>query len=134
MNRAITICILLLGSCAPEQSPYPWFENEWISDRDSTLAANEVLQDQTLDDRAAILSKFGELRWKVNGYNLQALYPTEPQFNLQSKFSVDPIDESSFILRIETGTSLTITENQNGFCARPHNTAETTECFVPFES
>lgn len=134
MHRAITLCLVLLAACTPEELPYPWFEREWVSDRDSTFAANPELNEQTLEEREAILSKYGELRWLVEGYNLEAIYPNEPRFNLASRFSIEAIDESSFVLLTETGTTLTILRNQNGFCATPENANETKECFVPYDS
>ncbi len=131
MIRAISF-FLLLASCTPEELPYPWFERERISDRESTLAANEGFLELGPEYRETVLGNFGKLRWLVDGFTLAAIYPEEPRFDLASRFTIEAIDESSFRLLTETGTNFLISENGGGFCATPA-AGETIECFVPFD-
>ncbi len=133
MTRALLFS-LLLAACTPEDYPYPWFQNAWISDRDSTLEANAAFLDLDPEALAAFLSMYGQLRWKIDGFTIEAIYPEEPRFNLQSRFTIDAIDDRSFRLLTEVGSSFTISKNENGFCATPQASDETVECFVPFDS
>lgn len=133
MHRALLIA-LFLARCAPAESPYPWFEAEWVSDADSTLAANPSLQDQDPALIEDLLSRYGELRWRVDGFMLEAVYPAEPHFNQRSRFSVEPIDADSFRLLTDSGSVFTISRNTTGFCVDPNIANQTLECFVPFGS
>ena len=131
MTRAILLSLLLLASCSAEDSPYPWFEREWVSDGDSTLAANGAFKELGPEELETLLASFGNLHWRVEDGNLQAIYPSEPRYNLQSNFSIQPIDERRFGLLTESGTHFTISGDDSGFCATPENNNESVECFVP---
>ena len=132
MMRAF-LFFFLLAACTPEELPYPWFENEWISDRDSTLIANDGFQELEPEHLETVLTKFGQLRWRVDGFTLEAIYPEDPRFDLKSMFTVEAIDDSSFRLLTEVGTIFLISGNENGFCATPDVGDETAECFVPLD-
>ncbi len=123
--------MLLLASCSAEDSPYPWFEREWVSDAQTTLAANIAFQELSPEELETLLASYGNLHWRVEGVNLQAIYPSEPRYNMQSNFSIQPIDAESFGLYTESGAYFTISGNDSGFCAKPEDENESVECFVP---
>ena len=147
MGRAITdhggmrilttaAVLLFLTSCSPGVDPYPWFQGQWISDSGVTMANNPQYDRLEPEDYARVRAGYGKVRWTISG-NTLLFYNPVTQFDNETEFSVEMIDEDTFNLRDNWGGHLRLWKSRTGFCMQTVILAELqdiTECFRPFVS
>ena len=132
MNR-IVVCCLLSVSCSTGTEDYSWFENDWISDPNTTMAANPQFQDLDESHLELFNRTFGNLRWSVKQGVLSVDHGISNSEEWQVSFTIRPIDESRFEFQ-SRGGNYTVWKTDHGFCNEPETygpNPAVIECFSP---
>ena len=132
--RPIIVFLLLGVATGALARDYLWFERNWISDAETTIAARPEFRKAPSETQEKLRSLFGKLRWRVADGILTVEYP-DGQRNSDPYF-IRAIDEESFEMMSYGGDLMyTILRRSEGFCIEAEG-GETTEplvveCFAP---
>ncbi len=147
MNMNLSLAMLaLLAPLTSQAQEYSWFEDEWVSDTEATIAINPEYRDGDEATLVALREIYGRIRWNIEGNELTFIDPTTtPAISSTNPFTIHPIDSTSFdivieqslpkndsdnsfdyealdLSEIQTNSSryvITITKTENGFCIIP---------------
>jgi len=134
--------VATLAGCSPGQPDYSWFEIDWISDADVTVAVNPQYTDLSGEDLRTVRERYGRIRWIFDDGRFTYLEaPFDSGRQLQSRYTIEPVDEQRFWL--QTGTERrSVWLTRWGFCtalAPDHaaalgleNSMASVECFKPY--
>jgi len=125
--------LLLLVSCSQKADLYPWFQGEWISDAGLSMANNPQYDRLGPEDYELVRAAYGKVRWTIAG-NIMTFHDSNTGLGVETTFSVEVIDESSFLYDDEWGGNLRIWQSRTGFCMQTVSALELmtlTECFRP---
>lgn len=145
MIRNLAVTALLVPLILQAQD-YSWFENEWVSDTEATIAINPEYRNGDEATLAALREIFGRIRWNIEDSVLTFIDPiVTPAISSTNPFTIRPIDLTSFDIIIEESLpkgdinkpfdykafdlselrvsssqyTITITKTENGFCIIP---------------
>ncbi len=136
MRKWLIILVLSHSSCSPRQEvdPYVWFQGEWISDPGVTMASNPQFDLLEPEVYLEVRSMYGKARWSV--YKNKMMYAQiDSAISGDTEFTVEGIDEESFLYRDGWGGRLIIRRQRDGFCMSTDTLLgleNITECFKPF--
>ncbi len=115
MIRLIAI-LSLLSSCSSGEQPYQWFENEWISDTETTLALNPEFRVLDQGEMRSIREIFGKIHWSISGNVFRYYddrYDNIVEFAVE--FFVTPINAERFKIKFKDDSRL-VWKVRTGFC------------------
>ena len=115
MNRLILI-FLLLASCSGEQPDYSWFDGEWISDTEASIAINPEYSEFDEETIQIYREIYGKIKWIIREDTLRFIDDRyNLNFELEIPFAVEPIDSESFQM-VMPEESYIIWNTGTGFC------------------
>lgn len=115
MNKLI-LAFLLSASCSAEQPGYPWFEGEWISDAESSLAINPEYAELDEETLQIVREMYRQVRWTIHGNLLKYVDDRYNQYvELEMEFTIVPIDSESFQLDM-ADEKRDVWKTESGFC------------------
>lgn len=115
MNKML-LTLLLFTSCSGEQFDYSWFEDEWVSDADASIAINPEYADFNDNDLQSIREIYGQIKWTISGSTIEFYdLRTSPTLEWSADLDIAAIDAQRFQMNIE-GESRIIWKTDNGFC------------------
>ncbi len=146
MRLRVGLLFCLLVAFGAYADDYLWFEQEWISDADATVAANQMSFDALSPQaRERYKQLFGKMRWTISDGTLTSKLPDgEP---VTATYAIRAIDTERFemILR-DTDSGVQSVEqihrSKRGFCVTPFTQEQidefgnapmmSIECFRPY--
>ena len=101
MIRILTIGIFLVSFSVQAQD-YAWFEGNWVSDAEATIAINPEYRNSNEESLAALRSILGNIRWVIERNILTFIDPlVTPMATSITPFSIISIDTLSFDIVFE---------------------------------
>lgn len=124
----LALVSVILITCTPDPINYDWLQGEWISNPQSTAAANELRN-------KPISASAGKLIWSVQG---NRLFATDYSIDLQqdSLFEIETVSISELRLKTASQGNFVITKTESGFCSEAYGIASdlvTIDCMIPYQ-
>ncbi len=116
--KQLPLVLLLLGSCSAEQSEYSWFQGDWISDAETSIAKNSGYTNLSESDLAVLREMYGRIRWQISDSIFRFI---DDRYNelveSSTNFEVETIDPERFLMKIENESRI-VWRTDSGFCTK----------------
>ena len=103
-------------SCSEEQPDYPWFEGEWVSVTEASLAINPEYAELDAETLQAIREAYGKIKWTIRENTMKFV---DDRYNLNVEFEVEftvvPIGSERLRMKMPVETHI-IWKTDTGFC------------------